>query len=165
MSSSTVNSAVIDRAFEDNPPLQKRVYSAIASTPEHASLFEDIAKYTSALRSGLGGGSFASSQLRVAALAEGPAAKKRKLINGGAGVGEGGGASSANDAALLAGLTADSELQFYIQDLSFAIPQRKKLRLELTLLTASATGVREGYLRARNQEILLYFHMVLFCDC
>ncbi|KKZ66101.1 histone chaperone RTT106 [[Emmonsia] crescens] len=149
MSSSTVNSAVIDKAFEDNAPLRKRVYSAIASTPEYTSLFEDIAKYTSTLRSGLGGASSASSQLRVAAAGEGPAAKKRKLINGG--VGTGAGASSTNDAALLAGLTADAELQFYVQDLSFAIPQRKKLRLELTRLLAPSAGAKEEYLRARNQ--------------
>lgn len=36
------------------------------------------------------------------------------------------------------------ELQFYVQDTSFAIPQRKKLRLELTRGLAP-------YLRARNQ--------------
>ncbi|KAL2364753.1 hypothetical protein RJZ56_002273 [Blastomyces dermatitidis] len=120
MSSSTINNAVIDKAFEDNAPLRKRVYSAIASTPEYTSLFEDIAKYTSTLRSGLGGGSSASSQLRVAA-GEGPAAKKRKLIDGGVG------------------------------DLSFAIPQRKKLRLELTRLAPSVAGGKDGYLRARNQ--------------
>ncbi|OJD26371.1 histone chaperone RTT106 [Blastomyces percursus] len=151
MSSGTVNNAVIDKAFEDNAPLRKRVYSAIASTPEYTSLFEDIAKYSSTLRGGLGGGSSASSHLRVAAAGEGPAAKKRKLINGGVGVGAGAGAGSTNDAALLAGLTADTELQFYLQDLSFAIPQRKKLRLELTRLAPSAAGGKDGYLRARNQ--------------
>lgn len=40
-------------------------------------------------------------------------------------------------------LKADSPLQFYVQDVSFAVPQRKKLTLEMT-----AAG---GYLRARNQ--------------
>lgn len=95
--------------------------------------------------------SSACSQVRVAATGEGPAAKKRKLINGSEGAVAGTGAGSANDAALLAGLTADAELQFYVQDLSFAIPQRKKLRLELTRLVSSAAGAREGYLRARNQ--------------
>ncbi|PGH04086.1 histone chaperone [Helicocarpus griseus UAMH5409] len=147
MSSKPVDHTVIDRAFEDNAPLRKRVYSAIASTPEHARLFEDIAKYTSTLRSSASSGnSVAGSE------AGGPAAKKRKLINGGAAAtGQMGG-----DAALLAGLTADAELQFYVQDLSFAIPQRKKLRLELTRLpaaasaSASAGGLAE-YLRARNQ--------------
>lgn len=38
-----------------------------------------------------------------------------------------------------------------MQDLSFAIPQRKKLRLELTRLLAPSAGVKEEYLRARNQ--------------
>ncbi|KAG5297484.1 histone chaperone [Histoplasma ohiense] len=152
MSSDTVNNAVIDKAFEDNAPLRKRVYSAIASSPEYTSLFEDIAKYATTLRSGLGrDASSACSQVRVAATGEGPAAKKRKLMNGSEGAVAGTGAGSANDAALLAGLTADAELQFYVQDLSFAIPQRKKLRLELTRLVSSAAGAREGYLRARNQ--------------
>lgn len=40
-------------------------------------------------------------------------------------------------------LKADGPLQFYVQDVSFAVPQRKKLTLEMT-----AAG---GYLRARNQ--------------
>jgi hypothetical protein len=40
-------------------------------------------------------------------------------------------------------VTADAPLHFYVQDVSFAVPQRKKLALEMT-----AAG---GYLRARNQ--------------
>lgn len=40
-------------------------------------------------------------------------------------------------------MKAESSLQFYMPDVSFAIPQRKKLTLEVT-------GGR-GYLRARNQ--------------
>ncbi|EEH18538.1 histone chaperone [Paracoccidioides brasiliensis Pb03] len=152
MSSSTIHHAIIDKAFEGNAALRKRVYSAIASSPEHASLFEDIAKYTCTLRNSSGGASTLSSpQLRVAG-GDGPAEKKRKLINGGALIGEGG-ANSTNDATLSAGLTADAELQFYVQDLSFAVPQRKKLRLELTRLASSAgdSSMATEYLKARNQ--------------
>ena len=36
----------------------------------------------------------------------------------------------------------DAPVQYYVQDISFAIPQRKKLRLEVTA---------GGCLRARNQ--------------
>lgn len=43
----------------------------------------------------------------------------------------------------LGDLKADAELQFHMRDVSFAMPQRKKLTLEVT-----AGG---GFLRARNQ--------------
>ncbi|KAK2733157.1 hypothetical protein FQN55_003726 [Onygenales sp. PD_40] len=141
MSSSTVDRAVIDKAFEDNAPLRKRVYSAIASTPEHALLFQDIAKYTTTLRTTRGA---SGTQLPLGT--EGPAAKKRKLANNNTND-----AAASADSALLAGLTADAELQFYVQDLSFSIPQRKKLRLEVTRgANGGGSGAAE-YLRARNQ--------------
>jgi hypothetical protein len=63
-----------------------------------------------------------------------PAAKKRKLQNG----------DAAARPAPVADLTADVPLHFSMQDVSFAIPQRKKLALEVT-----AAG---GYVRARNQS-------------
>ncbi|KAK2808834.1 hypothetical protein FQN50_004310 [Emmonsiellopsis sp. PD_5] len=150
MSSSTVDRAVIDKAFEDNAPLRKRVYSAIASTPEHALLFQDIAKYTTTLRASTRGGASGGTQLPLGT--EGPAAKKRKLANNNNNSGNEAAASA--DLALLAGLTADAELQFYVQDLSFSIPQRKKLRLEVTRGVNGGGGGGSGaaeYLRARNQ--------------
>lgn len=64
---------------------------------------------------------------------EGPAAKKRKIQNGGPEV----------TAQAPADIKGDAPIQFYVQDISFAIPQRKKLTLEVT------AGSR--YLRARNQ--------------
>jgi hypothetical protein len=71
---------------------------------------------------------------------EGSLSKKRKLLNE---------AGSARDTAQSAGLTADAELKFYVQDMSFSLPQRKKLRLEMTDGSGSSSGA--GYLRARNQ--------------
>lgn len=67
---------------------------------------------------------------------DGPAAKKRKLQqqNGDA---PGNGNANAQD------LKTESSLQFSMPDVSFAIPQRKKLTLEVT--------AGNGYLRARNQ--------------
>ena len=68
---------------------------------------------------------------------DGPAAKKRKIENGaGAHTGTGGAQS-------LADLKTHNALQFYMQDVSFAIPQRKKLTLEVT--------AGKKFLRARNQ--------------
>ncbi|PGH27525.1 hypothetical protein AJ80_00766 [Polytolypa hystricis UAMH7299] len=136
--SGTVDYSVIDRGFEDNLRLRKLVYSAIASTPQHASLFEDIARYTCEIRNRV-----AVSTTQVSADG-GPAQKKRKLAKDTADPAAGG------NSPLLAGLNADAELQFYTQDTSFAMPQRKKLLLEVTRSTeASAAG--SGYLRARNQ--------------
>jgi hypothetical protein len=69
---------------------------------------------------------------------DGPAAKKRKIENGAPAAGSvDGGAQS------LADLKTHGELQFYMQDVSFAIPQRKKLTLEIT--------AGKKFLRARNQ--------------
>ncbi len=67
---------------------------------------------------------------------DGPVAKKRKIENGISGAGTGATQS-------LADLKTHKALQFYMQDVSFAIPQRKKLTLELT--------AGNKYLRARKQ--------------
>lgn len=68
----------------------------------------------------------------VVTIGEGPAVKKRKLQNG-----DTPGSTQSAD------VDADTSLQFYMPDVSFAIPQRKKLTLEVT--------AGRGYLRARNQ--------------
>ncbi|KAL2810584.1 histone chaperone rtt106 [Aspergillus granulosus] len=124
----------IEDAFAAEPALKKRVYDAIGSTPQHAPLFEDIARYTSNLRMTTAT-TIPPVQVPVH---DGPAAKKRKIENGAAAVGgTPGGAQS------LADLKTHGELQFYMQDVSFAIPQRKKLTLEIT--------AGKKFLRARNQ--------------
>ncbi|KZZ96972.1 histone chaperone Rttp106-like protein [Ascosphaera apis ARSEF 7405] len=147
-----LDQAYIDEAFSGNQALRKRVYSAIAATPQHASIFEDIAKYICKIRTTnsssatTGAGPRASTSTSTTATTtanstttasadtNGPAAKKRK-INGGNGE-------------ILKDLTAETELQFYVTDVSFAIPQRKKLRLEVTRPRGAG---RQGVLRARNQ--------------
>lgn len=63
----------------------------------------------------------------------GPAAKKRKIENGQPQV-------TVQSSADLK--DPNAPVQFYVQDVSFAIPQRKKLMLEITA---------SGGLRARNQ--------------
>ncbi|KAI9373302.1 histone chaperone rtt106 [Aspergillus egyptiacus] len=118
----------IEDAFAVEPALKKRVYDAIGSTPQHILLFEDIARYTSSLRAKI-----ADAVQPVEDVHDGPAAKKRKIENG----------NSNGDAQWLADLKTHNALQFYMQDVSFAIPQRKKLTLEIT--------AGKKYLRARNQ--------------
>jgi len=102
------------------------------STPQHGELFQDIAQYTSNLQSRVqtqssNEGNISNQQAAV----EQPLAKKRKLENGKTATTT----TSIDD--------KDAPLQFYAQDISFAVPQRKKLTLEI-----SAAG---GFLRARNQ--------------
>lgn len=152
----------IEDAFATEPSLKKRVYDAIGaygqlciytfmikgdsvshsltvhqfdylgSTPQHTPLFEDIARYTCSLQARAA--STTSLPLAPPPPSEGPAAKKRKIQNG-----ELGPVSQA----LIDVKDNSVPIQFYIQDVSFAIPQRKKLTLEVT------AGNR--YLRARNQ--------------
>jgi len=91
-------------------------------------LFEDLARYTSSLQARA-----ASTSLPIVQPpTDGPAAKKRKIQNG-----------SAGETAQAPVSLKDAPVQFYVQDISFSIPQRKKLTLEVT------AGHR--YLRARNQ--------------
>ncbi|KAE8324125.1 hypothetical protein BDV39DRAFT_124852 [Aspergillus sergii] len=128
-SSATKKIPAIEDAFAAEPSLKKRVYDAIGTTPQYIPLFEDIAKYTSSL---LVRNPSAPVQ-PVETPTDGPAAKKRKLQNG----------DTAGQAQSSGDLKADAPLQFYMQDVSFAVPQRKKLTLEIT--------VGRGFLRARNQ--------------
>ncbi|OJJ59331.1 hypothetical protein ASPSYDRAFT_56938 [Aspergillus sydowii CBS 593.65] len=121
----------IEDAFGAEPALKKRVYDAIGSTPQHGPLFEDIARYTSSLRT-----RSANPVQPIEVVNDGPVAKKRKIENGTSGAGTGATQS-------LADLKTHKALQFYMQDVSFAIPQRRKLTLELT--------AGNKYLRARNQ--------------
>ncbi|PYH99168.1 putative negative regulator of DNA transposition [Aspergillus ellipticus CBS 707.79] len=135
MAFATINSSApaslpaIENAFAAEPGLKKRVYDAIAHTPQHAPLFEDIARFTSSLLARPAD----SSVQPVELVSDGPAIKKRKLQNGDAPVN----AQAPGD------VKADAPLQFYMQDVSFAVPQRKKLTLEIT--------AGNGFLRARNQ--------------
>ncbi|EAW11177.1 putative negative regulator of DNA transposition (Rtt106) [Aspergillus clavatus NRRL 1] len=118
----------IEEAFAAEPSLKKRVYDAIENTPQYVPLFEDIARYTSSLLARP-----TNPPAQPAEASEGPAAKKRKLQNG----------TAAANAQSPADVKAETSLQFYMQDVSFAMPQRKKLTLEIT--------AGRGFLRARNQ--------------
>lgn len=168
MAFAAINSAgkpiiAIEEAFATEPSLKKRVYDAIGAypswwriyaclhdrdeliehtlimtypiknlgkTPQHTPLFEDLARYTSSLLSRT---AKTASLPLVPPPSEGPAAKKRKIQNGEPEV----------TAQAPVDIKGDAPIQFYMQDISFAIPQRKKLTLEVT------AGTR--YLRARNQ--------------
>ncbi|KAJ5947077.1 hypothetical protein N7466_000092 [Penicillium verhagenii] len=120
----------IEEAFATEPSLKQRVYDAIGSTPHHEPLFKDLARYTSSL---LARTAHTTTLPIVPPPTNGPATKKRKIENGQPPV-----------TVQLAADLKDSEapVQFYVQDVSFAIPQRKKLMLEITT---------SGGLRARNQ--------------
>ncbi|KAJ5195076.1 uncharacterized protein N7498_008514 [Penicillium cinerascens] len=115
--------AVIEEAFVTEPSLKKE-----STMRSHAPLFEDLARYTSSLQART-----ASTTLPIVPPpTDGPAAKKRKIQNG-----------SSGETAQASVNLKDAPTQFYVQDISFSMPQRKKLTLEVT------AGHR--YLRARNQ--------------
>lgn len=98
------------------------------TTPQYIPLFEDIARYTSSLLA-----RNTNTIIHPVQAPDGPAAKKRKLEKG----------DVIENAQTTGDLKAELPLQFYMPDVSFAIPQRKKLTLEFT------SG--RGFLRARNQ--------------
>ncbi|OGE58027.1 hypothetical protein PENARI_c001G03331 [Penicillium arizonense] len=130
INSSGVPIAAIEEAFATEPSLKKRVYDAIGTTPQHQPLFEDLAKHTSSLLARTAKTTLPSRP----SASDGPAAKKRKLQNGDSGETAQASVDMKN---------GDAPVQFYVQDVSFATPQRKKLTLEIT------AGHR--FLRARNQ--------------
>ncbi|KAJ5973890.1 hypothetical protein N7481_011100 [Penicillium waksmanii] len=128
--------AAIEEAFATDPSLKKRVYDAIGTTPQHTPLFEDLARYTSSLlaRTVTAAATTTTTLPIVPPPSDAPAAKKRKIQNGDSGP------------AVQAPVDVksnDATVQFYIQDVSFAIPQRKKFTLEVT--------AGQSVLRARNQ--------------
>ncbi|EYE99463.1 putative negative regulator of DNA transposition (Rtt106) [Aspergillus ruber CBS 135680] len=127
----------IEEAFAAEPLLKERVYDAIETVPQQKPIFEDIARYTSLLARNTNTQSQHHTvpiDTKTTSNDDGPAAKKRKLQNGNA-------PETAAQSTL--DLKTESSLQFYMPDISFAIPQRKKLTLEFT------GGQR--FLRTRNQ--------------
>lgn len=102
----------------------------LGQTPQHKPLLEDIARYTSSLLARTANTTLPSRPPAT----DGPAVKKRKLENGDTG------ATAQASVDLKDG---NAPLQFYVQDVSFSTPQRKKLTLEIT--------AGHAYLRARNQ--------------
>ncbi|KAF3491862.1 histone chaperone [Arthroderma uncinatum] len=151
----TVNEGAISKAFKENRALQDRIYDAISEYPQCVGLFEDIAKHVCSIQEAHENSRYDMSniapppqrlQQQQITPVEGPAPKKRKVANGLIGS-VGAGAVGGADSVLIAGLQADADLQLYVQDLSFTIPQRKKLRLEFT----QDLGGGNEYIRARNQ--------------
>ncbi|KAJ9498512.1 hypothetical protein H2202_006199 [Exophiala xenobiotica] len=106
----TVNKAAIDRAFAHDSSLRKRVYDAIEETPNHADLFGDIAEYHLKHQSVNGADGAASDE---------PASKKRKLANNG------------SLPIPVTQTNAPRQVILEARDLSFSLPQRKKLHLGL----------------------------------
>ncbi|KAJ5894340.1 hypothetical protein N7495_006031 [Penicillium taxi] len=130
INSSSVPLVAIEEAFATEPALKKRVYDAIGKTPQHAPLFEDLARYTSSLLAR----TTTTLPLAGPPPSDGPASKKRKIQNG---------VSGSNAHVFTDVKAADVSVEFYVQDISFAMPQRKKLMLEIA---------GQNLLRAKNQS-------------
>ncbi|KAL2411177.1 Histone chaperone [Exophiala dermatitidis] len=116
------DSNVIDRAFAQDKQLRKRVFDAMHplfylsttdTSPQHAPLFEDIARYH---LNYAGSGSVDATDHDNE-----PASKKRKLVNG----------SSASTSQPPSTTLPKQNRQVLLEarDISFSIPQRKKLHL------------------------------------
>lgn len=116
----------IEQAFSDQPELKKRVYSAIGESPQHQPLFSSISSYILQLRQ--------SPPDTNGTAADEPAAKKRKLD----------GPDPQKAAAGTPGAWANSSsgADFTLPDVSFSIPQRKKLHLQL--VGAASAGDSSG---------------------
>lgn len=116
-----------------------KLITSSGETPHHVMLFEDIAKYTDKLRNNH------NSSPAEQHDGDGHASKKRKVVNGTGPEHE----DNSQDKDMP--LKTETAIHFSVKEVSFSIPQRKKLRVEMT---GADFGV--GYLRARNpntQEI------------
>ncbi|KAI9715961.1 MAG: hypothetical protein M1812_005595 [Candelaria pacifica] len=126
--------SLIDKAYSERPELKKRVWDAISKTPQYTDLFIDIAEYTTELKTRRNTVAAVNSRVKDEGT---PVSKKRRLED-----------SNGDD---IIGLNGNSqawrngEIDITIQDVSFTIPQRKKLTLELTTVEADGGG-----LQARN---------------
>ncbi|OJD33550.1 negative regulator of dna transposition [Diplodia corticola] len=140
----------VEQAFADQPELKKRVYSAIGDSPQHQPLFSSISSYIVQLRQNNAPPSTSAATNGAATTAatptttDEPAAKKRKIVGGG------GEAAAAGAGAGTSGAWANSEAgaDFALPDVSFSIPQRKKLQLQLVAASAGAGDSSGGGLRA-----------------
>ncbi|KAK4944179.1 hypothetical protein LTR10_016292 [Elasticomyces elasticus] len=107
----------VDRAFGSDSHLRKRIHDAINATPQYGPLFDDIARYH--LESEANGIS-----------EDGPASKKRKLGNGSLPI-------------TTTQTNQPREVILEARDISFSLPQRKKLHLGIaqygTDINASTT--------------------------
>ncbi|KAK5054483.1 hypothetical protein LTR84_001374 [Exophiala bonariae] len=102
---------LIESAYAANPNLKKRIFDAINATPQHDSLFRDIAQYQ--LSSHNSNGISTSGH-------EEPALKKRKL-NGSLPLNTGDAAANQSQ--------QPREVVLEARDISFSLPQRKKYHL------------------------------------
>ncbi|KAL9108623.1 MAG: hypothetical protein Q9227_006569 [Pyrenula ochraceoflavens] len=124
-----VNHRLIEDAFAPEQVLKKRVFDAISSTPKHTALFEDIARYALSLQSG----------------SEEPAAKKRKTE-------QNGDTSTVNPPQGVKRPIDDTYikkggLMFDMPDISFILPVRKKLKLQVWSLGIHAKDAKTDELQ------------------
>ncbi|KAI9733231.1 MAG: hypothetical protein M1834_003315 [Cirrosporium novae-zelandiae] len=98
-----VNKSLFDKAFAEKPDIKKGIYKAIQQTPQYEELFESIASYTNTLKYGPSAN-------------DEPPTKRRKVID------------------LHASNPVNGEIgipEYTVKQISFSVPVRKKLNLEL----------------------------------
>ncbi|TKA73383.1 hypothetical protein B0A49_08032 [Cryomyces minteri] len=136
-----IEADVLDYAYSERPDLRKRVDEANDGEwfhPKAHALIKDLTSYISELKR------------RNAPREASPPSKKRKLANGDGYVSQGGG-----PAAAILGNWRTAGCYYSAQEISFQIPQRKKLTLEL--VPASPDDESAGGLRGANTEKQIEF--------
>ncbi|OAP60898.1 hypothetical protein AYL99_05900 [Fonsecaea erecta] len=111
----------INQAFANNSQLRKRIFDAIDATPQYAPLFEDIASY------------HLNAHLPNGSAHDEPASKKRKLPDGSS-------LPLAAAAPTQKGGSHPREVILEARDISFSLPQRKKLHLGIAQYGADFNG-------------------------
>ncbi|RMD40614.1 hypothetical protein DV735_g4519, partial [Chaetothyriales sp. CBS 134920] len=125
----SLRSAEIDDAFSQAPDLQQRVRTAIKEHPHLAPLFVDIARF----------------HLQSSEDHEASPTKKRKLDNGAAQAQAQNGTNGDGDAALPSG---PPTVLLDIADVSWSMPQRKKLHVRITVDGDAGSAVKTFSLQA-----------------
>ncbi|KAI9801294.1 MAG: hypothetical protein M1833_002864 [Piccolia ochrophora] len=116
-------SSVIDHAFSDQPEIRRGIVQAAAQTPQYETLFVSISEYVTSLKRAPHPPSDGQ---------EASPSKKRRLDNGPA--------QSINGATIVvkqengvgAAVKSDTQAILTLNDVSFSVPQRKKLTLVFT---------------------------------
>ncbi|KAI9780884.1 MAG: hypothetical protein M1839_006511 [Geoglossum umbratile] len=126
---------IVDRAFSDQPALKRAISDAVTETPQHAQLFHSIAQYVVNLKSGDSEGA--------------PATKKRRID--GLAVRQQSNSEDARTEQSEVGPTvkgtpgvSDGQVLLSVADISFSVPQRKKLVLEFFEWGLRATSAQTG---------------------
>ncbi|KAI9773854.1 MAG: hypothetical protein M1840_006080 [Geoglossum simile] len=142
--------AVIDNAFSDQPALKRAIADAVTQTPQHAQLFYSIAQYVSKLKSGDSEDVPAAKRRRIDGLAVRHQDNSENVRPEQIEIGP-----------MVKGIpgVSDGQVLLLVADISFSVPQRKKLVLEFFEWGLRATSLQTGSAEfgVRYKDIRMFF--------